>query len=144
MAGSAPVQEKPATFRDKLSKLGALAKKIGIPLLAMIQGAAYGGAGIDKKTFLEEQRDRQAKLKETEEGRRFLAEQGRLDRQFSAELARINSEYQRTRDEKQAQQQIAEAKQAHEYRLSEIAAAAQGKGGSDVSGAFGASVMGNR
>lgn len=84
--------KKETSFGEKLKKL---AQKIGVPLLHLIQAGAYGYAGINKPTVLEELKKQQAERKKTEEGRAFEEKIRQADRAFSERMAEVQRRYER-------------------------------------------------
>ena len=76
-------------------KIGALAKKIGVPLLHLLQAGAYGAAGIDSPTALETLKKEQAERQKTEEGRAFDREMRAKDQEFMQTISEIQMNFQR-------------------------------------------------
>ena len=79
-------------------KLGALAKKIGVPLLHLLQAGAYGAAGIDSPTALETLKKQQAERQKTEEGRAFERETRKMDQEYMQKISEIQMNFQREMD----------------------------------------------
>jgi hypothetical protein len=134
MAGSVPV--KPAVPPEPSfgEKLGAMAKKFGVPLLHLLQAGAYGYTGNPKETVLEKIQAQKAKMKETEAGRAYEQAAKQQDRDFAIKLAAIQQEYQRTGDERTAQQAMERLKIEQQGALQRTQIMAQsGPGGSSNS-----------
>lgn len=115
-----PAAKEAVKEKGFADKLGEMAKKFGIPLLHLIQAGAYGYAGIDKPTVLEQLRAQQAERAKTKEGQEFQLKTTRMSQEYASRMADIDRMYQKEMAVAKSAEELAAAKLKREGEVADL------------------------